>query len=109
MALSFSTVKNLPKMKGGMRWRIVDVTFDDSYPTGGEAVTAANFGLDTAIYGMFFCGTVAGCVPEWDNTNSKIKFYYADYDAVADGALIQLGSTSDLLDAGVLRILVLGV
>jgi len=96
-------------MKGGMRWRIVDVTFDASYPTGGEAVTAANFGLDTAIYGMFFCGTIGGCVPEWDDTNSKIMAYYADYDAASDGVLIQVANASNVMEDEVVRVMVLGV
>lgn len=43
MALSFSV--NPPQVAGTKRVVRGTVTFDSSYPTGGEAFTAANVGL----------------------------------------------------------------
>jgi hypothetical protein len=52
------------------------VTFDSSYPTGGEAVTAANFeftlGIETVIIGS---NDEAGVSARWDSANSKIKLF----------------------------------
>ena len=48
MALTFTDageVKNRPVPVGQALERVVDVQFDNSYPTGGEAVAAADVGL----------------------------------------------------------------
>lgn len=71
------------------------VALDSSYPTGGEAITANAVGLGTILMG-YSPGTTSGYLFQWDNTNSKLLAYYADYDAVADGALIQVPNTTDL-------------
>lgn len=66
--------------------------FDSSYPTGGEALDlAANARIEFA----FFSPT-AGYSIAWDRGNQKAIVYYADYDAVADGALIQVPNTTNL-------------
>lgn len=70
------------------------ITFDSSYPTGGEAVTAANLGI-TAI-GWMFMLPAAGYVPVFDSANSKILVYQGDNDAVADGPGVQVPNTTDL-------------
>lgn len=70
------------------------ITLDASYPTGGEAITARGVGLGI-ITSLDLEGD-DGYVPHWDSTNDKIIMYYADYDAVADGALIQVADTTDL-------------
>lgn len=72
------------------------IALDSSYPTGGEAISANALGL----------GKVAALIPtgsgqlgyhaEWDGANSKLLMFYADYDAGADGALIQVPDTTDL-------------
>ena len=107
MALTFLKSREVPKKKGGPELRFIDITFDDSYPTGGEAITAANIGF-TTIYAVFPPASLGGCVLEWDKTNSKIKAWYADYDATGDGILIELANTSDVLDGLIARCLVYG-
>ena len=71
------------------------LTFDDSYPTGGEAITAANVGLNRAI-DRIIIESAAGYVFKYDKANKKVLAYYADYDASSDGALIQVANTTDL-------------
>lgn len=44
MALAYSVRRN--GVEGRYRWVEYDVTFDASYPTGGEAVTLADIGLN---------------------------------------------------------------
>jgi hypothetical protein len=84
----------IPVAGGGVRERIVKLTFDASYPTGGESLTATDVGL-TAI--NFVLPTpFAGYVFEYDYANAKLLAYYQDADAVADSALIQVPNTTDL-------------
>ena len=89
-----------------LRANLVDFTWDATYPAGGEAVTANQLGLGT-ILAVIPLGSPAGCTYEWDSTDSKIKVYWADYDAVADGALVELTDV-DLLDGVVLPLLAIG-
>lgn len=92
MAISASQV--FTTKAGKKRMVATEVTLDSSYPTGGEAITAAQLGLSRVDAVM--CSTNTGHVAQYDKTNAKIKMYYADYDAVADGALIQVPNTTDL-------------
>ena len=116
MAISVSTIKNLPKMHGGIRGRIVEITFDNSYPTGGEAVSAADVGLDSAIYllvpetGMFDPGAGGGLFPvRYDHSAGKLQAFYADNDAAADGPLIEYANGGSALEDLTVRCLVFGV
>ena len=71
MALAFSRVVG-PDVAGSRRYVVVDVTFDSSYPSNGEAVTANDLGL----------GRIDSLVPvsstnvvEWDASASKLVVY----------------------------------
>ena len=107
MALAFTESREIPKGKGGPELRFIDIEFDSSYPTGGEAITAANVGF-TTIFAVFPPASLGGCVLEWDSTNSKIKAYWCDYDGSADAILIELGSTEGALDGLIARCAVYG-
>lgn len=76
------------------RMHVCTIAFDSSYPTGGEAFTADNVGL-TRIDGAVIASN-SGYQLVWDQANKKILAYYADYDAVADGPLIQVPDTTSL-------------
>lgn len=92
MAISPSQV--FVNRAGKKRQVVTEVTMDSSYPTGGEAITAAQLGL--SVVDVVTCSTNTGHIAQYDKTNAKIKLYYADYDAVADGALIQVPNTTDV-------------
>lgn len=92
MAISVSQV--FINRAGKKRQVVTNVTMDASYPTGGEAITAAQLGLATVDH--VSCSTNTGHLAQYDKTNAKIKLYYADYDAVADGALIEVPNTTDV-------------
>lgn len=79
---------------GKKRQAVTEITMDSSYPTGGEAVTAAQLGLATVDVAL--CSTNTGHIAQYDKANAKIKLYYADYDAVADGALIEVPAATDV-------------
>lgn len=79
MALTFtkaSAVKNQPQKFGQVNVAIVDVDFDDSTPSGGEAVTAANFGFGYKLLGAVCIGVTDGADEVSDVTfdaeNSKL-------------------------------------
>jgi hypothetical protein len=57
---------------GGLQIREVDITFDSSYPTGGEAITAANVGLHTLLGLIQVAVTGSTYNFFFDSTNSKI-------------------------------------
>lgn len=73
---------------------MVKVTFDSSYPTNGEALTAAQLGLNkvTVVIPL----PAAGYVGEYDLTNSKLKAFYGDNNNASDGPLIEVPNTTDL-------------
>lgn len=68
--------------------------FDSSYPTGGESVSGI-WDLFKSVQGLVFFSR-SGYVFDVDYTNKKVLAYYSDYDAGADGALIQVPDTTNL-------------
>lgn len=58
---------------GNKRVHIVEIGFDDSYPTGGEPLTARSLGMSAVDFALF--EPSAGYTFEYDHTNEKIKAY----------------------------------
>jgi hypothetical protein len=78
---------------GDLRYGIVEVTLDASYPTGGEAVafaTALSWDSLTAVLSLH-SSSANGYVPQWDGSN--ILMYEAGADAAA---LDEVADTTDL-------------
>lgn len=119
MALTFRQVNNAVGTPGTFRETVYDVTLDNSYPTGGEAISAKDVGL-SSIYGMEVIGvsTVAGTAPttgytfQWDFKNGKLQAFTAGGAvgahshslllkdaAVADGATTRVNAGTNLLGA----------
>lgn len=69
MALTFTSQKE--GVAGDLRYWSGTILFDSSYPTGGEAITAANFGFGSTIF-MLSLNPNGGVIPEFDRTNLKI-------------------------------------
>jgi len=81
---------------GNKRFIQGKIAFDTSYPTGGEAFSLADMGLAGGVLDFCMFEPESGYIFEYDHTNNKVLAYYCDYDAVADGALIQVANTTDL-------------
>lgn len=94
MALTVTRVGSGVESMGSLRASIVDLAFDDSYPTGGEALTPATLGLSDVVFALV--EPAAGYSFEYDHANDKVIARYADYNAAGDGALIQVPDTTDL-------------
>lgn len=76
MALTFTEAKS--EVVGSSRsWRGT-VTFDSSYPTGGEAIAIADFGFNVEIDTVLAAADTGAEVVAWDSANSKILVYTAD-------------------------------
>lgn len=84
----------IEKCSKGFKLLTGKIAFDDSYPTGGEALDLSNF--FSRIISFIAFEPTAGYIFIYDRTNKKVKVYYADYDAGADGALIEVADTTDL-------------
>lgn len=69
MGLTVSVVKRT--VFGDQKVTIADITFDSSYPTGGEALNLQQLGLNTVNFMQI--PSVSGYILEWDGTNKKIK------------------------------------
>lgn len=76
MSLTVNLVRG-PKIAGDLLWAAADVTFDDSYSSGGEALTPADFGF-TALepHAQMIQVTASpsgGFNFEYDFANQKLK------------------------------------
>jgi hypothetical protein len=86
---------------GNKKVRTFTVTFDDSYPTGGEALTKATLGLSgkTLIsvvpHGAFRnTDATLGIIVSYDHTNSKLVAYWGNAGSVS--GMPEVASTTDL-------------
>lgn len=70
MALTLSDIKT--GVAGDLRYRVMDVTFDSSYPTGGESLTAADLGWDSIIE-LKARSIISGYEFSYDYTNHLLK------------------------------------
>lgn len=57
---SVNRIKNQPQRFGQVNVRFLDVTFDSSYDSGGEALTLTQLGFGMACYGINVLGFTAG-------------------------------------------------
>jgi len=71
--MSITATNSVETVFGDKRVKMGTLAWDSSYPTGGEAITAATFGLKTIDFLLALPS--AGYVFEWDSTNSKIKAF----------------------------------
>tara|TARA_R100001015_G_C4620714_1_gene177729 strand:- start:1544 stop:1867 length:324 start_codon:yes stop_codon:yes gene_type:complete len=82
---------DVPGVQGNIKYVIKDITFDDSYPTGGEGLSATQLGLEE-VYIVLISQKSDGYVVQYDYSNEKLEIY----EAGADGAALdELGNTAD--------------
>ena len=89
---------------GAQKVKYATVTFDSSYPTGGEPLTPSDFDLVSIDWIQTQDGV--GYALYYDRTNSKLLAYYGNFDA-ADGPLIQVPNATDL-SAVAVKVVVFG-
>ncbi len=93
-----ATIETKVQLGGTYELAFGAVAFDSSYPSGGEAVAAT--GIARIEWLIASPGPAAasgfGYGFYWDRPNQKLLVAYADYDAGADGPLIQIPDTTSL-------------
>lgn len=103
MSLTYTIRKSLPK-NVQYRWRLVDITMDTDYPTGGWTLSAASMKLN-GIIAVIPLGQEDGYVPAWDRSANKLVMF----EAGADGdALDECGAGANGLDTKIVTCLVIG-
>lgn len=81
---------------------IADITLDSSYPTGGEALTPNQFGLNT--FSFVLPAPAAGYAFEFDHANKKMKAFVpvsvtaGDTASGADNAILKGGGETTALE-----------
>ena len=78
----------------GVKLVYATVTFDSSYPTGGEAVTAADFGLGNIRALIVGSNDEAGVSARWDQANSKLKLFDEDNASGIEAEFANAGDAS---------------
>ena len=106
MALTITTPGNASDMAGvpgNNKYVIKRIQFDDSYESGGEALTATTLGLES-IHMIIVEAEDSGYIAQYDYTNSTVALYEAGEDAAA---LDEVAATTDV-SAGYARVLAFG-
>jgi len=104
MALSHTILQR--GVFGDLRYRLVETSFDDSYPTGGEAIAASDFALTKIVAVFAHSASTAGGLVGWDRGNSKLLV--RDSGANAGDVFPEQADTTDL-SAFKAHLLVLGI
>ena len=83
MGLTISTVAGADFVAGNKKVKVRKVTFDSSYPTGGESLVASDVGLkkieQVIPHGAFTAneGGTTGVIVRYDYTNKKLQAFWA--------------------------------
>ena len=83
--------------------KVVDVTYDASYPTGGYAITPASLGLEQ-ILGVLPGGNLGGVVPSYNLSTGKLQLF----GGAASGAVLAEVTAATNLSAVVQRLIFFG-
>jgi hypothetical protein len=93
-----------PEVPGNRKMTTANVTFDNSYATGGEAIAVSDLGFTRLDILIAHAGQ--GYLARWDGsvTTPKILLYR---QTAATGALVEVPSTTDVSTV-VVRVLAFG-
>jgi hypothetical protein len=105
VALSYSIVDR--GAYGDLNVRVVDITLDNSYPSGGWAVAAKDLGFGTngTVYGVMPMGDAGGYSIRWNPATGKLTA--RDSSGAANAATPEI-TTVTLLNGVVVRVMAMG-
>lgn len=87
-----ATVEQSFSIGGNQNLYIGTLAVTGTYTTGGETV---DLGSNERLDVLVASSAAGGFLIRWDRDNQKALFYYYDYDAVADGAAIQVANAAN--------------
>lgn len=101
MALTIAKVTNGDYVVGNKKIRTRDITFDNSYATGGESLTASDVGLRSVVAVATDGGAKnsagTSLVPvRYDYTNAKLQAYRYDGASAGKAFLEEVAAAVDL-------------
>lgn len=90
--------------------RLIVLTLDNSYPTGGWAITPKDVGLGTSgdILGVNVIGAPSGYKFEYDLVNDKLMAFQGDNPNAAAAPGVQLPNASAVLNGAQVVVEVIG-
>lgn len=91
--MAATTIAFGPEVPGSRKESFGTITFDSSYPTGGEAFTPADFGLSRLDF--LYVSGATGYVATWDGSTSAPKVLLYRQTA-ATGALVEVPNATNL-------------
>ena len=101
MGLSYSTerTRGANVQSGSLTGKIVDVTFDSSYASGGEALAPSAFGLRSLVSVQVVGGNAAagGYHFHWDNVNGKLMAFRSPAGSVTGNVTVGGGTAGEPL------------
>jgi len=100
MAIGAITVVEKSAARGPFNADLISFAADGAYPTGGtaafQAAVRAALGKGAVEILAVIPQDCGGYHPCYDKANDKLKAYYSDLDAVADGPDIQVPNATNL-------------
>lgn len=82
---------------GDLKYRVMDIAFDTSYPTGGESLTPADLGLDSIFY--LRASAPAGYKLVYDYSAQTLMAFRVGIAATAAGDIVADGDNQIVVDA----------
>ena len=100
LTVAKADLKDQTTQRDDIKLRVRKVTFDSSYPTGGEAITASDFGLTRLIACVPLGPAIKSDVTDavavaWNPATGKLATYRQKDPADAGGADIALPEVAD--------------
>lgn len=77
-------------------WTISKIVWDSSYPTGGESVTAADFGVTYRVKAIWKIYDDDKYIYNYDEPGQKFMILIGDYNNGSDGPLIELADQANM-------------
>ena len=85
----------MPNSVGNERMVRGVVTFDNSYPTGGESITPAQFGL-SSISDVLCVSSAQGVYCHYNAATAKVMAFHSNDPGVSIGPLVEVANATDL-------------
>lgn len=97
MAASVSLSTEPINFGGGLIFVCGTITFDSSYPTGGESISASSF-KGSSFVRLMLDPSTTGIVPSYNSSTGKVMAFWVD-TTVDGAAMAEVTATTDLSTA----------